>query len=421
MTYSILSLDGGGSRALFEVQALIEIYGKDIHGRELLTDFDLVAANSGGSVVLGCLLEDLTLEQILGFLKSQEKLRTIFSPTTRWYRFFNWKFLPHVFPKYSAGKKLPALEKQLPNTGGKCLNGITSKIVSKRSKKPVHILMTSFDYDRNRAVFFRSGETQRPGWGTGAPAEVTLAQAIHASANPPVLYFDGPAEIAGTRGTPTHRYWDGGLAGCNNPVLAAVTEAIGKQASIEDIIVLSLGSAVTALPDLPPGQPPSPLFSKPRRSAWLGDITNAAEAILDDPPDIATFLAHVMISTGNELRPHQENDVESRVVRMNPLFSPVKKSGEWSPPGDLTLDQLELLIGLNLDAIAKQEVDAVVHYAELWIKDKAPNQPIRANGKSLHPEIGQSNFTHALAVWKKLSYPFNGDKTDTRRAESSDS
>jgi uncharacterized protein len=47
MTYRILSLDGGGSWALIEIRALMEIYG-DRSGREILSEFDLVAANSGG-------------------------------------------------------------------------------------------------------------------------------------------------------------------------------------------------------------------------------------------------------------------------------------------------------------------------------------------------------------------------------------
>jgi hypothetical protein len=49
--YRILSLDGGGSWALIQVKALIELFGPDKPGREILQDFDLVAANSGGSIL----------------------------------------------------------------------------------------------------------------------------------------------------------------------------------------------------------------------------------------------------------------------------------------------------------------------------------------------------------------------------------
>ena len=53
MTYRILSLDGGGSWALIQVRALIDMYGGGTTGHQVLQDFDMVAANSGGSVVLG--------------------------------------------------------------------------------------------------------------------------------------------------------------------------------------------------------------------------------------------------------------------------------------------------------------------------------------------------------------------------------
>lgn len=52
MPYNVLALDGGGSWALIEVEALIDLYGTDAKGRAVLGDCDLVAANSGGSIVL---------------------------------------------------------------------------------------------------------------------------------------------------------------------------------------------------------------------------------------------------------------------------------------------------------------------------------------------------------------------------------
>ena len=51
--FRILSLDGGGSWALIEVKALIALYGAGATGHEVLSHFDLAAANSGGSIVLG--------------------------------------------------------------------------------------------------------------------------------------------------------------------------------------------------------------------------------------------------------------------------------------------------------------------------------------------------------------------------------
>ena len=60
MSYKILSLDGGGSWALVQARVLIDIYG-DISGHELLRQFDMAIANSGGSLVLACLCNDMKI------------------------------------------------------------------------------------------------------------------------------------------------------------------------------------------------------------------------------------------------------------------------------------------------------------------------------------------------------------------------
>src|ERR1700742_1836784 len=80
--YRILSLDGGGCWALIQVRALIELYGPNKLGREVLQDFDLVAANSGGSIVLGCLIENMSLTKILGFFNDEAQRKAIFSKTS---------------------------------------------------------------------------------------------------------------------------------------------------------------------------------------------------------------------------------------------------------------------------------------------------------------------------------------------------
>ena len=52
MPFRVLSLDGGGSWALIEVRTLITLFGENATGHQVLRNFDLVAANSGGSLVL---------------------------------------------------------------------------------------------------------------------------------------------------------------------------------------------------------------------------------------------------------------------------------------------------------------------------------------------------------------------------------
>src|SRR6516162_1655165 len=51
--YRILCLDGGGRWSLISVMALQAIFGEHAKGHDILKGFDLVAANSAGSIVLG--------------------------------------------------------------------------------------------------------------------------------------------------------------------------------------------------------------------------------------------------------------------------------------------------------------------------------------------------------------------------------
>ena len=71
MSYRILSLDGGGTWALIQIKALMALYGKSASGRSVLQEFDLVAANSGGSIVLGGLVEGRPLGELLDCLRTK--------------------------------------------------------------------------------------------------------------------------------------------------------------------------------------------------------------------------------------------------------------------------------------------------------------------------------------------------------------
>ncbi len=84
--YRVLSLDGGGAWALLQATALAELYpsvdgrpgGRP--GREILREFDLCTATSGGSIVLACLADDWTPGRIVEMFKSEEDRRAIFRP-----------------------------------------------------------------------------------------------------------------------------------------------------------------------------------------------------------------------------------------------------------------------------------------------------------------------------------------------------
>jgi hypothetical protein len=213
-------------------------------------------------------VEDLPLSEILNYFKDDNKRRSIFSQTTK----TGDEILEatiHMGPKYSASAKLPAIEQLLPVTGTKTFNGIANAILGPH-KVPTHLLIVGFDYDSNRATFFRSAPAGGASWGEGEPATVTLAEAVHASTNAPVNFFDGPALLP----LDIDRYWDGGITGCNNPSLVAVVEAITLGQPPQKIHVLSLGTASVALPLAAPGAASSPLHGhetvvSPRAKARL--------------------------------------------------------------------------------------------------------------------------------------------------------
>ena len=383
--FRVLSLDGGGSWALIQVMALIDLYGGNATGHQVLQDFDLAAANSGGSIVLGALVEDMSLTTLLNFFLSEEKRKSIFVEKPH---------LPET-PKYKTEEKLIGLHAALPQRGGWLLHDAAADILSSQTGKAVHLLIVGFDYDRSRSRFFRSAPASGPAWGDGDAAQVRLAEAIHASSNAPVLFFDKPAEFPSE---PGKRYWDGAITGCNNPVLTGVVEAIVLGQTPHAIVALSIGTGSVCLPQAPAGAPKSAIYAPPENPGILHDVEKLATAIVDDPPDAASFLAHVL--TGGS--PGVPGPVDSRVVRMSPMVSPVRDDGgNWALPEGLDEDAFSTLANLAMDAVAQDQVLAIQNLASLWLQDKVSNQPIRTDA-NLKPEVGQGWFSQAKAAWNAI-------------------
>ncbi len=396
MPYKVLTLDGGGAWALIEVHALIKMFGSATTGHEVLRHFDLVAANSGGSLVLAGLVENLPLDQILQYFKDDQKRGSFFSPTQD----FGDAVVERVLkfgPRYSAMAKLPAIQRLLPRTGDEPLANAADAIMGPGGKT-VHLLIVGFDYDTNRAVFFRSAPASGPGWGDGEPASVTLAGAVHASTNAPINYFDAPAVLPFS----TDRFWDGGVSGCNNPAVVAVVEALVLKQVPTEIHLLSLGTASVLLPLADVGAPASPFEAAREQSSLLHDLKKIAGAVLDDPPDAATFIAHAMTGGSDGL----PAPTISRIVRMSPLIAPVRDpDGGLTAPAGWPAAQFQHLCGIDLDAMQPLDITYIEDYCLAWLDDAAPNQPIRGGGTTFdpwRPEIGYAKFSEALAAWNAL-------------------
>jgi uncharacterized protein len=393
--YRILSLDGGGSWALLQVMALKSIYG-DVPGHKVLAHFDLVAANSGGSIVLAALAEGMLLSKIEELFLSETKRRKIFVALPWWKKYLRPTALLRlagIGPRYSTRAKLAGLQELLPDKGGLRLDQL-SQAIQNETGHLTHFLIVSCDYQTGRAVFFRSNTASRASNFDALPMPV-LTEAVHASTNAPINYFDHPADLLRSR------YWDGGVSGHNNPVLAAVLEPLAYRVPRSGITVLSLGTGTVRLP-VADGTVQPPLAQKRDRSTLTGDIQKMALSILDDPPDAATFISHVTLNQALPDAPDQQIGTGC-IVRLSPVIRPVKEGGAWRLPKGLPLAEFVALTDLDMDAVENAQVDLIKKLGTAWIADAVPNQAIRS-GVDFCCEIGHSTFSAGKQAWQILQH-----------------
>jgi len=397
MEKKILSLDGGGTWAVLQVMALREIY-KDVQSvgtlcRNILNEFDIIAANSGGSLVLAGMIEkaDEDIDEVIKMFLNEELRRKIFYKLS----LLDWNFeritrLFNVGPKYKARKKIQGLENALKKTGKIRMKELREKL----NLKP-HIVLTSFDYDLKRGAFFKTEQGDNN-------YDYTLAQAIDATTNAPVNFFDKPVVFNYDQNTP-HQYWDGAIAGNNNPVLVGITEALrifdGLQRTAETIKVLSIGNSAVLLPV--DGFTASSLavhkqlVAPMSKSNLSGDLRRLSLSIISEPPEAANYIAHMLLG-GNE----REN--KPCIIRMNPMLQPVLQQGRWQfPVGISKEDEKDFLdlLKLELDVLKQAEMEKIVKLGNWWLTDKVVNQSIRYNGKTFQCIVGHHCFSEAKQDW----------------------
>ncbi|HET6160773.1 MAG TPA: patatin-like phospholipase family protein [Dongiaceae bacterium] len=410
--YNILSLDGGGSWAIIQVMTLQRLYGDDAPGSHVLKNFDLVVANSGGSIVAAALFLDMKLSKIRQLFETRSERTKIF---------VSLPFGPithelGIGPRYDAAAKLKGLRAVFGADSGIKLNDAADKInkLNKKEKR-TELVIVGYQYDRERAKFFRSNPASLAS-GSGSTAAVTLAEAVHASSNAPINYFDKPANVRiDNRDV---QFWDGAITGFNNPVMAGVIEAKANGIANADIHVLSIGTGNTFLPlvDLKSAEHKI-LVAQPEKSDLPNDLQKLASSILADPPDAASFIAHVMLDgkiSGNAARPVTTGPI----VRLNPLIQPVLASRDGSDfwilprtvrgpdhtwgqfPRDaqpaLDKDRFEALVKMDMDAVEDKEVRLIREFAQLWMDDHIPNQSVRVDGR-LDCQIGHRWFSQGLS------------------------
>jgi uncharacterized protein len=197
-----------------------------------------------------------------------------------------------------------------------------------------------------------------------------------------------------------NRYWDGAISGYNNPALVAVVEALANNA--ENIRVLSLGTGSVRLPVDQTGTDQSGLMQVRQEPSVPDDLKELAGAIVDDPPDAASFIAHVALQqpVPNSNRPASTS---GNLIRMSPMIQPVQGSnGSWVFPSGLNRQQFTELAYLEMDAVNQADVLKIQNLGLQWMSDKVPNQPIRSNSASFHAEIGHDKFSDAKRAWNAI-------------------
>ncbi|HEY3889918.1 MAG TPA: patatin-like phospholipase family protein [Caulobacteraceae bacterium] len=386
MVHRVLSLDGGGAWAMLQAMALQDLFG-DIPGRQILSKFDLAVANSGGSIVLGGLVENMPPSQIINLFNLQANRASIFVPVPPFQNLLS--HIP-IFPKYSTAGKLIGLTKLFGATGGQPLSGFQGAgWVTGPNGQDVKLMIVALDYDAMRARFFRSYGTPHGATADDAP----LVQAVHASSDAPVEFFDAPTQWA------ARRYWDGAMAGLNNPLLAGLIDLMSEKISAADIVALSIGTGTVKLAPstVQPAAPPA--LTQPLTAPGpINDLSKAAGCVTDDPPDMASFSAHVILASAAGEDPTQVG----RLVRLSPVVRPVLTAGAWVVPPGLTAAQFQGLTQLGMDAVQQPDVALIAALGASWLADGAKNQPIRMSSDDLSSSLGEDTYSAAKARWMTL-------------------
>jgi len=418
-TYRILSLDGGGSWALIQVKCLRKLFAEtfnnpDPSGHEVLALFDLVSANSGGSLVAAAMAENLKLSEIEKIFEDEKLRGKVFSKLS----FFEKSLLASVArifkigAKYATKRKHIALKEILPGIALIDMLDIPAHIAVNGTIK-TQFLIIGYDYYRNRAELFRSDcdsmastsvierklQNLPPKAATPSDCMVSLVDAIHASSTAPVNYFNEPATFK-VNNKPKY-YWDGGVTGNNNPVLVAVTEAICNKAQyqIENVQVLSIGTGTVSQLQYDEEIPVKydELKAKQEAPGLIKDIQKMGTSILNDPPDTAAFVAYMILNPDMPAKPVD-------FIRMNPALRPmlVEDAGtkHWDLPAGISKEEYTQLNTMDMDAVKDEEVSLIEKLCNNWLNgDGVPNQSIRSNA-SLNCLIGHADFGAAKTDFK---------------------
>ncbi len=283
----------------------------------------------------------------------------------------------------------------------------------------LQLLIVGFDYFRKRVSFFRSNpDSYTDKFSYGKYFRVSLAHAIHSSSNAPVNYFDAPAEIniSLLKGDDARNtwYWDGAVAGFNNPVLADLVEAItNNYKAPKEYCILSIGTGLTSKAVLTDYKDSTnadtkavfkvnknnPLAITDSTVGFVQDIKKNSTSILSDPPDSATFIAYSILD------PSLTNT--ANLVRINPCLTPEKDvNGFYDAPEVYKImpdgvAKFKTLMDMDMDAVEDDQVNLISELCDKFIvtdgSDCLTNQLIRGEADKIY--LGQPNYKAAKDQW----------------------
>lgn len=397
--YKILSLDGGGSWAIIQLLTLRDRFG-NLTGHEILKQFDLVIANSGGSIVLAALAENWTIDQALTLFQDKSTRESIFSLNSFRDRFFPVDYLRFLGigfgPRYSSKRKKEAFEKLFCTIDKKQMSELPGFI----GKDSLRLVVCTYDALNNRAKFFKSYSSD--------PVDsdsVSLTQAIHGSSNAPVQFFDFPARFKSKNNDIFFELWDGALGGFNNPVLAGIIEAFKEGINLKDIRLVSLGTGnklmtMDAKDEFWKLEQTAIRKRRKKLAFWhwgpqarffKETVLNQAKTILYQPPDWANYVAMMFLKATTDKK------TEENFIRLSPLVHIDPNTAKDTVP------LLQKLYGMDMDLTKDKDIEILLECFRHWKAGDILNQPIEfkvLRNNEIVYKNGDREYQVAMKRWR---------------------
>lgn len=402
--YRILSLDGGGTFCLAQALALQELFGADTPGRQVLARFELAAGTSGGSFVIAALVANRSPGELVRLFLSEAQRRRFFHKLPWYQRWLSLLSFGDIGHRFSMDSKRDFVASIVGDCG--------SRTLAELGGEPgmPELLIVGYDYQFDRAKLLRSRADSAAANYPRDDGQINLLDAVNLSTHAPLNWFDGLAHAAGSN---SPGFWDGALTGFNNPVQLAACEAIANGVPRDAIGVLSIGSGHCML--LPWDADCDPAFKvKAPQPCLRKDLRKVARAIIAEPPDADSYMAHLSLVEQVPQRPEQ--GCESPIVRCSPLIQPQHDGRQWvAPPGFASPEEFARLVDMDIAATADEDVRLIELLCRNWLSGASQNQAVRRAGRYFGLdsqgrwneqrccEIGYPRFADAKAAWQRMS------------------